>query len=728
MSFSPTSQPTNQPSSVPSSQPSLRPTSSPSLSWRPSVRPTSIPTSRPTPGPTAVWGVTNKPTQVYDAADVVGTVEILPSLATPCQSVALLVGFTIERNLSAGFTMTISTPGITSGECTVARRGKSINSLIYVTDAAITAQVSFVEGTVAKKYLDSKVVLRMASDFNGATHGGDTHFVHIDRFNGLKASCFSLQNRSWDVFVASETSRNVLVGSLSVLGAYPSNTHASRSVCAAYSSSISFEQAYPHYSTAINMSFYLPQVLAGPADDPVITVYLPYFTNQAASESSSSAIHPYNSYMFGNELDPAKPQSLINVTSSTSFSWYGTVSVSYDTSYFNSAVSRYTPRSLYRDTESIVDSSDGESENDDSSRSQTSATYDAQTPPFMKQMQGKFGVMVLTLRATGYMSESDSPEPFWIYIPSENRLTPVCGLQENSSHVQYQIYSQNFRVNQTRFETVQGIGHACDDYDRCQNHGDCDYCAQQCVCHDGFGSENDRQFLPAGDALPKDCSGRVCPSGPSSFAISNFREGRSNDSSFVDLHRYVECSNQGICNRRTGHCQCQKGFAGAACERSECPFECSNRGRCVRLQRLGIEIAALPLSSGSSSVPIQYDDRKIYGMNKGAAAWDAQRGSACVCDSSWAVGLQNGQTQLSEFFGVACEQRRCPSGDDPDTVEDETDCEGKNQSNGLSESVGMAGNKCHIDCSNRGLCDYATGICQCFAGYSGHNCNIKTTL
>lgn len=46
----------------------------------------------------------------------------------------------------------------------------------------------------------------------------------------------------------------------------------------------------------------------------------------------------------------------------------------------------------------------------------------------------------------------------------------------------------------------------------------------------------------------------------------------------------------------------------------------------------------------------------------------------CVCDSKWQVGLGAGQTQEPEWFGPDCSLRHCPSGDDPSTDVDETDC------------------------------------------------------
>ena len=51
----------------------------------------------------------------------------------------------------------------------------------------------------------------------------------------------------------------------------------------------------------------------------------------------------------------------------------------------------------------------------------------------------------------------------------------------------------------------------------------------------------------------------------------------------------------------------------------------------------------------------------------------------CICDSSWTVGLNSGEKQVGEWFGPDCSLRRCPSGDDPMTDEDETDCENKRQ-------------------------------------------------
>merc|ERR1711871_1938435 len=51
-----------------------------------------------------------------------------------------------------------------------------------------------------------------------------------------------------------------------------------------------------------------------------------------------------------------------------------------------------------------------------------------------------------------------------------------------------------------------------------------------------------------------------------------------------DVHPWVECSNKGTCDRKTGTCSCFPGYDGVACQRTTCPNNCNDRGTCCELQ------------------------------------------------------------------------------------------------------------------------------------------------
>ncbi|KAG5191942.1 hypothetical protein JKP88DRAFT_274931 [Tribonema minus] len=43
-------------------------------------------------------------------------------------------------------------------------------------------------------------------------------------------------------------------------------------------------------------------------------------------------------------------------------------------------------------------------------------------------------------------------------------------------------------------------------------------------------------------------------------------------------------------------------------------------------------------------------------------------------------------------------------------------------STGAAHDATEDDNKCHLDCSGRGVCDFTTGACRCFKGYASSNC------
>ena len=60
------------------------------------------------------------------------------------------------------------------------------------------------------------------------------------------------------------------------------------------------------------------------------------------------------------------------------------------------------------------------------------------------------------------------------------------------------------------------------------------------------------------------------------------------------------------------------------------------------------------------------------------------------------------------------------------TTKVETNCTNNTPTN--SSLLGHVGNICQVDCSNRGICDYSTGVCNCFKGYAGMDCSNTNAL
>eukprot|EP00600_Ochromonadales_sp_CCMP1393_P004536 CAMPEP_0174968710 /NCGR_PEP_ID=MMETSP0004_2-20121128/8294_1 /TAXON_ID=420556 /ORGANISM="Ochromonas sp., Strain CCMP1393" /LENGTH=141 /DNA_ID=CAMNT_0016217991 /DNA_START=528 /DNA_END=953 /DNA_ORIENTATION=- len=111
----------------------------------------------------------------------------------------------------------------------------------------------------------------------------------------------------------------------------------------------------------------------------------------------------------------------------------------------------------------------------------------------------------------------------------------------------------------------------------------------------------------------------------------------------------------------------------------------------------------------------------FYEGDEDSLTWDEDKVYGCLCDSSWSVGLGAQETQEPEWFGPDCSKRHCPSADNPRTVANETNCEGV-KSMGVG-GRGGSGNLCQVDCANQGICDYNSGICQCFDGQFGRDCS-----
>jgi hypothetical protein len=180
-------------------------------------------------------------------------------------------------------------------------------------------------------------------------------------------------------------------------------------------------------------------------------------------------------------------------------------------------------------------------------------------------------------------------------------------------------------------------------------------------------------------------------------------------------HFYMECSNQGLCDRGTGMCECFEGYSGRACASTSCPNDCNGKGSCATIAEMATASPrpssnTIGVTRGSNFVSTiatvtdlavgdrvylgeqaSFDASNLYtvsGVNAptskdtetpgfyvtprsqvslphGSALyksptynlWDASKVAGCICDPG--------------FYGHDCSLKQCPGGHDPLDVQGE---------------------------------------------------------
>lgn len=173
--------------------------------------------------------------------------------------------------------------------------------------------------------------------------------------------------------------------------------------------------------------------------------------------------------------------------------------------------------------------------------------------------------------------------------------------------------------------------------------------------------------------------------------------GSGSDNAEDEGHYHMECSNRGLCDRKTGECECFDGYNGIACGRQACPEGCSGHGQCETVEnlrtleptKLGFTVqtnkdSAVVFTSAPHSLTTDdfvrigdFGAMKIKETSTGQFTlenefpktlplgthiwqehhydlWDSKKNRACKCDPMWT--------------GYDCSLRKCPFGDDPLTV------------------------------------------------------------
>ena len=169
-----------------------------------------------------------------------------------------------------------------------------------------------------------------------------------------------------------------------------------------------------------------------------------------------------------------------------------------------------------------------------------------------------------------------------------------------------------------------------------------------------------------------DCSLMTCPYGQSWDAAPH----ASNQHTIMR-----ECADRGLCNRKTGTCECFSGYEGKGCRRTTCPNDCSDHGVC----KTSHEITKLLSENSAWATFSEFD----YTTIKYDVAWDASSIRGCECDAG--------------FRGPDCSIKEAPS---------------------LADPMGGPGSESGRVCSGRGHGD-ENGECTCFSGFFGNACHLQ---
>jgi hypothetical protein len=195
----------------------------------------------------------------------------------------------------------------------------------------------------------------------------------------------------------------------------------------------------------------------------------------------------------------------------------------------------------------------------------------------------------------------------------------------------------------------------------CSGHGNCNN-NDQCECYEEgkvLNKEgNEDESLLFAQWTGADCSLLSCPRGISWSVVNGA----------VSHEMSVECSDAGVCNRRTGECECFETHTGSACQRTKCQNDCSGHGVCTSNSHFAKEYARqmsesinlrqrMPRCNGAPSA--ENCKRDVEHLD---AYFDTYM---ATYDNAWDAGLYYGCSCDLGYTGNDCSSRECPSSFDP---------------------------------------------------------------
>merc|ERR1711968_77073 len=200
----------------------------------------------------------------------------------------------------------------------------------------------------------------------------------------------------------------------------------------------------------------------------------------------------------------------------------------------------------------------------------------------------------------------------------------------------------------------------------CSGHGTCGS-KDSCSCYQNYqGSDCSERTCYFGIAhvdTPKgDLNADGMVSGPLTTVITGsevYPWGTTEQYPNTDAnegHFYMECSNKGICDRKSGECDCFDGYTGTACSRAACPNDCSGHGTCESIKELA-EIRSYDTNEHDVSTTRVAGSANHHGYDASIEEsysynlWDQDKTMGCKCDPV--------------YYGADCSLKKCKYGVDP---------------------------------------------------------------
>jgi hypothetical protein len=299
-------------------------------------------------------------------------------------------------------------------------------------------------------------------------------------------------------------------------------------------------------------------------------------------------------------------------------------------------------------------------------------------------------------------------------------------------------------------------------YAECAGQGICDRTSGECACFDGYEGKACQRF-----ACPNDCSGHgTCEYIEDLVFASNWPDyARSDFHSLGKTFAYP-----GWDNMKSRACKCDATYGDLDCSKRMCPYGTDildHRDDLLTSDKYQVQnlyfvagtssTAAGVLSSSASfnldsktfaltftsrlnetftTVPISFDGNDIPDFARDIQNALMNLPNRVIDGITVAAAGGTGVFQVNITFTgdavqgpqhlLVVEDYECSSGCTPKLSGlDLMTAFNKYHSNTTEHQLSDFNS---YECGRRGVCDYNTGICACFVGYTGDNCNTLTTL